>query len=67
MLERKSKRVVCFRQLWQIVRNELVQNVPDEIAICEFNCRRTICSFCTLGSVAESHVQKGEADVTTGL
>ena len=36
----RSLIVKALRQQWRRVSNELIQNVPDAIAICEFDCRR---------------------------
>ncbi len=31
-------------RLWRVVENALVQDVPDEIALCEFDCRKARCT-----------------------
>jgi len=38
------ERLVNFFELFQWVRKELVQDVPEELAICKFDCRKSRCS-----------------------
>lgn len=33
-----------FQGLWQKIKDEVVQTVPEEIALCEFDCRKVSCS-----------------------
>ncbi len=33
-----------FDRGWRFLVDQLVQDVPDAIAVCEFNCRETDCS-----------------------
>ena len=30
---------------WRFLVNHLIQDVPEEIAVCEFDCRETDCSM----------------------
>jgi|APFre7841882630_1041343.scaffolds.fasta_scaffold496683_1 hypothetical protein len=30
-------------KFWQYLKDQIIQMVPDEIAICEFDCRREHC------------------------
>jgi hypothetical protein len=30
--------------LWQRIKNEIVQDVPEEIALCEFDCNKAECT-----------------------
>ncbi len=34
-----------FSRLWRTLVGEVVEIVPDEVACCEFNCRRGECNF----------------------
>ena len=46
MSEQKEKRVSCFHRLKQCIHNQLtqeIQEVPEEIANCEFDCRKLEC------------------------
>ena len=46
MSEQKEKRVSCFHRLKQWIHNQLtqeIQEVPEEIANCEFDCRKLEC------------------------
>ena len=37
--------IVCMlRRMWRRLSNELVQNVPEAIAVCEFDCRKEQCT-----------------------
>ena len=38
-----DKRTSYFGRLWQWVENKLIQDVPDNIARCEFDCRKLEC------------------------
>jgi len=33
-----------FDRGWRFLMSQLIQDVPDSIAVCEFNCRETDCS-----------------------
>jgi hypothetical protein len=33
-----------FRRLWRWTKQQIVQDVPDEDALCEFDCRKKQCS-----------------------
>jgi hypothetical protein len=44
MLEDESKSFMRFQRSWQSVRSEFVQTVPEEIALCEFDCRKVNCT-----------------------
>ena len=38
-----DKRTSFFGRLWQQAANKLIQDVPECIAKCEFDCRRVDC------------------------
>lgn len=38
---RKNKRPI--RAIWRWLRNQVVQEVPEDSAICEFDCRKEQC------------------------
>jgi hypothetical protein len=31
-------------RLWQWIKNQIVQDVPEEIALCEFDCHKQQCT-----------------------
>jgi hypothetical protein len=37
--------MTALRRLWRRLSNELVQDVPEEIALCEFDCRKLQCTY----------------------
>jgi hypothetical protein len=37
----KSDRI--FSQLWQWVKEQIIQDVPEGVALCEFDCRKQQC------------------------
>jgi hypothetical protein len=40
-----SKRILNpFQRLWQSVMTQIIQGVPEETAICEFDCRKPECT-----------------------
>jgi hypothetical protein len=46
MSEEKMKSSQPFRSIWQWLQNQIVQTVPEDCAICQFDCRK---SQCTVG------------------
>jgi hypothetical protein len=44
MFEDKNKKSGAFRRLGQKIAGELIQVVPEELAICEFDCRKASCT-----------------------
>jgi hypothetical protein len=44
MAERFVPSRTAFVKLWQWIKNEIVQDVPAELAVCEFECQRTHCT-----------------------
>jgi hypothetical protein len=34
----------ALRRQWYRLSNELIQDVPEAIAVCEFDCRKTQCT-----------------------
>jgi hypothetical protein len=45
MLVHESKRASLFRRLRRWVTNQLIQEVPGDIALCEFDCRKKQCTI----------------------
>jgi hypothetical protein len=43
MIGQKDGRLSYFRRLRRWIKRRLIQDVPEEIAACEFECRRTEC------------------------
>ena len=41
-MKKKHKNHNKFK-FWQYLKDQIIQMVPDEIAICEFDCRREHC------------------------
>ena len=33
-----------FRRLWQLVKRQIADDVPEDLAICEFDCRKVQCT-----------------------
>ncbi len=44
MSEEKLKSNQPFRSGWQWLRNQIVQTVPQDCAVCEFDCRKCQCT-----------------------
>lgn len=40
----ESNRRKRFERLRQRIRDQFIQTVPEEIALCEFDCRKASCS-----------------------
>jgi hypothetical protein len=45
MSEEKLKSNEPFRSVWQRLRNQVVQTVPEDCAVCEFDCRKCQCTL----------------------
>ena len=45
MSEEKMKSHQPFRSIWQSLRNQIVQTVPEDCAICQFDCRKCQCTL----------------------
>jgi len=45
MLVHERKRATLFRRLRQWVTNQVIQEVPGDIALCEFDCRKQQCTI----------------------
>lgn len=43
MPEDRSGKVSRFRRLWQVVKRQIVDDAPEDLAICEFDCRKGQC------------------------
>ena len=43
MVAQAGKRLSPFSRLRRWIRDRLIQDVPEDIAACEFECRRTEC------------------------
>ncbi len=43
MSEYRSNRGSPFRRLWRFVTRQVIDDAPDDIAICEFDCRKGQC------------------------
>jgi hypothetical protein len=44
MLQKPDKRFKRFLRGWREVQNQLIQIVPEELAVCEFDCRAGNCT-----------------------
>jgi hypothetical protein len=44
MSEEKMKSNQPSRSIWQSLRNQIVQTVPEDCAICEFDCSKCQCT-----------------------
>lgn len=38
-----GKEIQSFHKLWQWIKNQLIQDVPEDTAFCEFDCRNKEC------------------------
>jgi hypothetical protein len=58
MSGQQDKNIKPFRRLWQRIKNRIVQEVPEESAVCEFDCPK---DQCTVGEwkACERRVNKG--------
>lgn len=45
MSEEPLKRDRLIRRLWLWIRNQVVQEVPEDCALCEFDCRKGQCTM----------------------
>ena len=45
MSEEKMKSNKVFRIIWQSLRNQIVQTVPEDDSICQFDCHRCQCTL----------------------
>ena len=43
MSEDRSRRGNSFHRLWQFVKRQIVDEVPEDSAICQFDCRKGQC------------------------
>ncbi|MGO9274516.1 MAG: hypothetical protein ACLQOO_30515 [Terriglobia bacterium] len=43
MSEDRSRRGNSFHRLWQFVQRQIVDDAPEDFAICEFDCRKGQC------------------------
>lgn len=43
MPEGLSRRNNSFHRLWRFVRRQIVDDLPEELVICEFDCRKGQC------------------------
>lgn len=41
----KDVRVNVVHRAWRWLANELIQDVPEHIALCEFDCRKPQCTY----------------------
>jgi hypothetical protein len=51
-----------FRQLWQIVKRQIVDDAPEETAICQFDCRKAQCMRAEWDA-CERRIRKGAGDL----
>jgi hypothetical protein len=43
MSEYRSGRAISFQRLWQFVKRQIVDDTPEDLALCEFDCRKGQC------------------------
>jgi hypothetical protein len=41
----KDVRVDMVHRAWRWLAHELIQDVPEDVAICEFDCRKPQCTY----------------------
>ena len=44
MSKDSAKRDRTFSRVWQWVKDQIAKDVPDEVALCEFDCRKQQCT-----------------------
>jgi hypothetical protein len=44
MFVQVSKKATLFRRFRRWVRNQVIQDVPNSIALCEYDCRKQQCT-----------------------
>jgi hypothetical protein len=49
-------------RLWEFVKRQIVDEVPEEFAICEFDCRRVLC-MPDESNTCERRIQKGAGEL----
>ena len=62
MLEDRSGKDGIVRRFWLFARRQVVQDVPAENALCEFDCRK---GQCTLGEweACDRRIRKGAGEL----
>ena len=45
MSESRGKGVSQFYRLWQRFRNKVIQDAPEDIQLCEFDCQQSQCAM----------------------
>ena len=45
MPDSDGKGVSSFHRLWQRFKNRVIQDAPDDIQLCEFDCRKLECAM----------------------
>jgi hypothetical protein len=40
-----GKVISNFRRLWQRFRSKLIQDVPEDVQLCEFDCQKLQCAM----------------------
>jgi hypothetical protein len=43
MSQDNSRRGNPFNRLWQFVKSQIITDVPEDLAICQFDCRKGQC------------------------
>jgi hypothetical protein len=62
MVGLKHARVGVVRRAWTWFANELIQDVPEELALCEFDCRKPKCTYGEWSS-CERRLRKAEGEL----
>ena len=62
MLEDGFRRGRPFHRLWQFVRLKIIGDVPEDIGICEFDCRK---GQCVQGEwhICDRRIRKGAGEL----
>lgn len=59
----ESNRRKRFERLSQRIREQFIQTVPEEIALCEFDCRKASCSA-EQWRTCERRMRKAKGELT---
>jgi hypothetical protein len=44
MTETTTEKISWIRQLWERIKSQIIQDVPTENAVCEYDCDKLECS-----------------------
>ncbi len=57
IMEEHSTTKASLRRLWHWLKDQIVQEVPEDIGLCEYDCRKKQCIMGRMGDVRPAHAQ----------